>query len=537
MKFVKKIQLLPFPIYPILFGLYPVLFLWNANRAQEPAYVVLPSLLLTLVLLLVLYVVFAAVLRNIQRAALVTLLISSSLLSYGHLGNLLSKFFTAPYSSTILHGILLVFFALAILAVIFRAGGGQLTRALNIVSAILVVFQVISALPYYLTMAVHANTLTEGETVEAALPTTMVGEPRDVYFILLDNYGREDFLSEKVNFDNSQLVAALKERGFVFPDCAQANYFATAPDMASILNMSYLDDLGIADSAYTKRSGWTALGPYLKSNAVMRKFEAYGYHTVTFRGYMGLMDLQNADTYINYESDQAYTRRLETKNFSALYFQTTLFHSANKKLKIYPDLIAAKGPEFLKRYLPQDLPFEERYYQVYLQNQYAFEALERMPQDIESPKFVYAHIYSAHWPFMVNGDGSLMLPFTSKMTPEGYVAGVQYTNTKVLNAIDTILANSKTPPVIILQGDHSYGWEGKVEWSGKDRVKILSAYYLPGGGEKMLYDDISPVNNFRLVFKHYFGEDIELLPDVAHYLDMETKTVMEAPGTCISDSK
>ncbi len=512
-----------------------MLFLWNANRAQEPAYVVLPSLLVTLVLLLVLYLIFTAVLRNVQRAALVTLLISSLLLSYGHLVNLLSKVFAAPDNAYILHGIVLAVAALAVLAVIFRAGGGHLTRALNVVSTLLVVFQVISALPYYLTMAVHANA--EGETAEVMLPITLPGEQRDVYFILLDNYGREDFLSTKVNFDNSELVAALKERGFVFPDCAQANYFATAPDMASILNMSYLDELGVEDSAYIKRSGWTALGPYLKNSEVMRKFKGYGYHTVTFRGYMGLMDLQNADTYINYEFDQAYTRRLETRNFNALYFQTTLFHSANKKLKIYPDLIAAKGPEFLKQYLPKDLPFEERYYQVYLQNLYAYEALERIPQEIESPKFVYAHIYSAHWPFMVNGDGSLRLPFSDKMTVEGYVAGVQYTNTKILNAIDTILANSQTPPVILLQGDHSYGWEGKVEWSGMDRVKILSAYYLPDGGEKLLYDDISPVNNFRLVFKYYFGEDIELLPDVAHYLDMKTKTIMEAPGTCISDSK
>ena len=70
MKLIHKIQFLPFPIYPILFGLYPVLFLWNANRAQEPAYVILPSLLATLAGLLVLYLAATAMLRNVQRAAL-----------------------------------------------------------------------------------------------------------------------------------------------------------------------------------------------------------------------------------------------------------------------------------------------------------------------------------------------------------------------------------------------------------------------------------------------------------------------------------
>jgi len=138
---------------------------------------------------------------------------------------------------------------------------------------------------------------------------------------------------------------------------------------------------------------------------------------------------------------------------------------------------------------------------------------------------------------MVNGDGSLRLPFSDKITVEGYVEAVKFTNSKILNAIDAIIANSKTPPVIILQGDHSDGWVGKVEWSGTDRVKILSAYYLPGGGEQLLEADASPVNNFRLVFNYYFGEDIELLPNVSYYLDPNTKTIRVAPKTCISESQ
>lgn len=539
MKLSQRIQLSPFPIYPILFGLYPVLFLWNANRAQEPAYVILPGLVVTLIFLLLVYLVAIVLLRNVQRAAVATLLLSMLFLSYGHIVNLVSSRILEAYQPYILHGSALLMLVALALALFFRAGGARLTRVLNLVSAALVVFQVVSAMPYYLTMSVKASASSAGDYDKAALPASINGKPRDIYFILVDNYGREDILREKDHFDNSELVNALKERGFIFPDCAQANYFATAPDITSILNMSYLDDMGIKDEVYTKRSGYTALGPWMMDSEVMRKFKSYGYHTVTFRGFMGLIDIHTADTYINYEADQAYayTYRLETKNFNALYFDTTLFGAINEKLKIYPDWIAAHGPEFVKQYLPQEQPFEDRYYAVYQQNLYAYEALERIPQEIQSPKFVYAHIYSAHWPFMVNGDGSLRLPFSDKMTVEGYVEAVKFTNSKILNAIDAIIANSKTPPVIILQGDHSDGWVGKVEWSGTDRVKILSAYYLPGGGEQLLEADASPVNNFRLVFKYYFGEDIELLPNVSHYLDPNTKTIRVAPKTCISESQ
>ena len=49
----------------------------------------------------------------------------------------------------------------------------------------------------------------------------------------------------------------------------------------------------------------------------------------------------------------------------------------------------------------------------------------------------------------------------------------------------------------------------------KIRHGILNAYYFPDGGYKVLYDSISPVNNFRILFKHYFGVDFNLLDDIS----------------------
>lgn len=536
MNLKNRIQLLPLPVYPLLFSIFPVLFLWNANRAQEPAYVVIPSLVITLAITAFFYLLFAAILRNVQRAALLTCALAFVLLSYGHLENLIAEsIFKSITLPIFLPSLLLVELFVLILIILQQAGNAQLTHILNVISAGLVILQVATATPYYLTVSAKANAADE-ISVPTVLKDNGVDNPRDIYFILLDNYGREDVLRKVDNFDNSELVNALKERGFIFPGCAQANYFATAPVISSILNMDYLDQMGIEDSVYTKRSGYTALAPYMQDSLVMRKFQAFGYHTVTFRGFMGLIDIQSSDTYINYESDESYNSRLETKNFNALYLETTMLSPINNQLKIYPDWLESKGPAFLKPLLPEKLPVEERYYQVYQQNLYAYEALERIPTEIKGPKFVYAHIYSAHWPFMIQPDGSLRLPFTDKMTVDGYVAALKFTNNRILKAIDTILANSETPPIIILQGDHNNLWEGKVEWSGTDRMKILSAYYLPGGGDQLLYKEISPVNNFRLIFNYYFGEPVNLLPDVSHYLDNKTKTVKIAPNTCISQA-
>ncbi len=70
---------------------------------------------------------------------------------------------------------------------------------------------------------------------------------------------------------------------------------------------------------------------------------------------------------------------------------------------------------------------------------------------------------------------------------------------------------SRTPPIIILQGDHGYGRHAR------DKVSILNAYYFPGGGDEVLYETITPVNNFRLVFDLYFGGQFGLLEDVSYY--------------------
>ena len=47
----------------------------------------------------------------------------------------------------------------------------------------------------------------------------------------------------------------------------------------------------------------------------------------------------------------------------------------------------------------------------------------------------------------------------------------------------------------------------------KECMTILNGYYLPNGGDKQLYNVITPVNTFRVIFNHYFNADYPLLKD------------------------
>jgi len=103
-----------------------------------------------------------------------------------------------------------------------------------------------------------------------------------------------------------------------------------------------------------------------------------------------------------------------------------------------------------------------------------------------------------------------------------YTDQLHYTDKIVLQAVDKILASSKTPPIIIIQGDH-----GPVSYFGEDEVgrgnmkeqdAILNAYYFPGQKYDLLYPSITPVNSFRVVFNTFYGEAYKFLPDTNYFM-------------------
>ena len=92
--------------------------------------------------------------------------------------------------------------------------------------------------------------------------------------------------------------------------------------------------------------------------------------------------------------------------------------------------------------------------------------------------------------------------------------------------IDDILSSSTQPPVILIQGDHGPGLHlsfSSFERSClRERLPILSAYYLPAGSSARPYPAITPVNSFRVVFNAVFGGGLPLLPDASFYSTWDT---------------
>jgi hypothetical protein len=73
---------------------------------------------------------------------------------------------------------------------------------------------------------------------------TAANQPkRDVYYIILDMYGRSDALKDLYSCDNSGFIRGLERRGFYVADQSLSNYPGTMPSLASSLNTSYVQDI------------------------------------------------------------------------------------------------------------------------------------------------------------------------------------------------------------------------------------------------------------------------------------------------------
>ena len=101
---------------------------------------------------------------------------------------------------------------------------------------------------------------------------------------------------------------------------------------------------------------------------------------------------------------------------------------------------------------------------------------------------------------------------------KGYREQIIFANKEILEDIDAILAKSKTPPIILLMGDHGPAsmFQFDIDQPGCvwERTSNLYALLLPGHqNDGTLYSTISPVNTFRVIFNTYFGTNLPLLED------------------------
>ena len=327
----------------------------------------------------------------------------------------------------------------------------------------------------------------------------------DVYIILLDEYPSSAVLREQFGIDNTPFEDTLRAIGFRVPPSIRSNYSVTLMSVASLLNFAQTQP--IEQAAGRNSHDFTLVGYLLEHNRAERFLKTQGYRFAYFPSSWFGPTQSNSDADYQFDLGHHWDINwiLQTSSVFQEFSRSTMF---SKLLRYFPTEMTVHTDDMSR----------------------TFAALSDIPPS-RQPTFVFAHILAPHPPFIEDANCD-PLPRDTQLQwgslPAGRVAlrgELACLNGEVLRMVRTVISRSKTPPIIILQGDHGSQSLGifrstsalpTVE-QARERFRPFGAYYLPDGGGAAIPDSISMVNVLRYVFNYYFNTDLRPLPNTMYY--------------------
>lgn len=510
-----------FPWYPVLFAVYAPLALLSNNLGQLDYRDGLPSILVTFFASLFLLLLMRLILGDWPQAGSVSAVVILLMVTYGHVYTAIKNYEVFGVIVGRHRYLIGIWLALTIFGVWWSVRKSfqvtSLAPTMNLVGIFLLLYPSFQIVSFFASSAGQQRQVTDTLVLQTKQHNVKLPRDRsvpDVYYIILDAYGRSDVLLNNFGYDNSLFLESLRHLGFYVADCAQSNYSKTDLSLSSSMNLNYVTALG--DEFLWNSTDRLPLWNLIKNNEVKAIFESLGYTTVAFETGYDFTEIEGSDEYFS-APDKGFN------GFENLYIQTTVFTILNdagllRKMQLTP---------------------ADRKRELVL---YKLAEMEMLPSSLPSPKFVFLHLVIPHQPFVFGPDGDpFVIPervykgrtyYPTKDYVLGYRNQAIFISQKILETIKTIQQDSLRPPIIILQGDH-----GPSHFDQSDRMKILSAYYFPGQ-DVDFYSSITPVNTFRLLFNSYFDANFELLEDVSYYSEYPYAYKFEiAPNTCQDDAQ
>lgn len=326
--------------------------------------------------------------------------------------------------------------------------------------------------------------LNESRRAAAVVPTTPCPScPKpDVYLIITDGYAGAKQLREQFHFNNGAFEDSLRRIGFyVVPD-TRSNYSVTNHSMASLLTMRYLppnlpDDLHAPMNPAAVTRFFGAAGYRVVNNSVFRLGDDFPLQPLSV--------FKTGKILLTYHSFSAQT------------------------IYVMHNLLAGVGfgPEKarLSRLRKEGNRAEAMRDSATMQR-----LLRSVREGGGHPQFVYTHFLMPHGPHLFDSTGRLQ----TDDGPEDpkYISYHVYTNRHLLFAVKSVLALSKTPPIILLLSDHG---SRIPDAKGKTDLRFynLAAVYRPDKDYSDYYKGMSNVNQFRVLLNKSFGQRLPLLPD------------------------
>ena len=455
------------------------------------------------------FIAFRLVFKNTAVAAALTGLLGIAFFSYGHIHTALGELADDRYLLGLGTSLVL---SLGALVSTRPELARRIGLTLNIASFVLVVLPAYQiAQDFYVGSRPQAFDPSDGfpgldERLAETKERLSRDQLRDIYYIILDEYPRSGSPHE---FDNSEFVQELENRGFYVATQARSNYLWTTVSIPSALNMNYIHDEHSNPGAEL-RQRLLARGT---DHTLGKILATIGYRYVhVASGIEWTNTSRNADLLVDFTPVGVVLSGDETKDPFAL-------ERAQRLSGRFTDTFLRTTAT--RPFLPNKFDIQPGDPYVY-RSGHPFRTLAwldfmKRVGTMERPKFVFAHLLKPHGPYSFDRHGNITYDSGGwrnehdPTVPEAFYGQVIWLNGRILEVVDAILENYDEPPIIVITSDHGYVRNAEY---GHD---ILAAFLLPDGGESAVYPSITSVNHFRAILDYYFGLDLGLLEDSVYY--------------------
>ena len=453
-----------------------------------PTDIIVP-LLIIIPISLIVFFILKLILKDSNKAALIVSIGLVLFFTYGHFYNII-KGFTILDENIGRHRYIIIPFILGIIIPIYfiiksKINFQNITKIVNGISIALVVMVLINITMFGITEIESYSTI-HYEPSDDPIELQNTHNTPDVYYIILDEYGGPETM-KNLNYDNSQFYEFLKEKKFIIPEKSTSNYPMTHFSIPSTMNMEYVNDLSNILGKDSKT--YLPLREMLYNSQVIKNFKSLGYDIVIFEsGFVPSINFVLVDDIICHEEGE---------------IDSILFDTITRTSII---------GYFVERHEEQKI--RDRI-------NCAFSEIKTIGNNKDEPIFAFVHMLIPHPPNVFGPNGEAVIPgnpISSEIWDEkiAYIDQVKFVNKEIVKVIEKILDEDEKS-IIIIQSDHGSGFD--VDWKNPDesmvlqRLSILNAYYVPEISENQFYENITPVNSFRIIFNDYFNGNYKILED------------------------
>ena len=484
--------------HPILFGIFPVLALFESNMSFTPIGEIILPIIIIISMIIPIWIFLKILIKDNKKAAFV---ISLSLILFFIYGPIFFAMDDVTINGEDIgrHRYLMIpFLGIWIGGITFliktKKEMMNTTTISNVISLIIIGVMLFSITTYNLESS-HSVEIEEFKIKEAEKEIKIFP---DIYYIILDGYPGKASLKNISGYDNQDFIDNLDKEGFFIQEKSYVNYQHTFLSIPSILNMKYLNDIAGDLNATNNQALPYEMG---SNNQVMNFIKSQGYTTVSF------------------DSGWGFTRDMKSVDLK-LCGDNKIFNSEFMITLVKNSML---NPIYVKI-------FETNKAEAIL---CIFDELPKIKERTDQPVFVFAHIFSPHSPYIFGADGEIRnlknldphLETMDNLDKEAFVNQLVFINKKITEVVNQLL-DSENQPVIIIQSDHGTAflfegngnnWLNPTNEMIKERTDSINFIFLPKNTTNIFSESITPVNTFPILFNHYFGTNFKILEDKIYF--------------------